>query len=462
MNINLLFLGIIIGNAKASPFRLEFECPGNGIYSDPDNCQCFYDCANNVPYQMCCPAGTLFDEEFLDCDFAENVDCGERPGPDGSTHPHTTTSTTVTSSTTSTTATSSKTSTTTSSSSTYTTTESTTTQTLTTTDSDTTSTQNDLTTEKTTSKMTTTTDAQPPPPGFPSKVLGMYILLADDTEDNFHTDAEWEPKLYPYQQSGANVLFFTFINPETMLVPESFKKLALSRGTGGEGSVPADTRIIFAIGGYSYSIKPNPWAWLTSSQAAEEMAINVAQWVDLYKIDGIDLDIEAGAGDKQEAGPNMIVFIRKLKSLKPDLIVSQPTYGYPQVKAEIDVINASWKVGGGSNNLADSVGLMVYEGTQSLQYVDNYAHGSTQWEGFPIEVDVPKPEILLGCKGSGSSNDIMKLAQESISQDLLGIMVWYCSVQDGLKYEESWDCSGSEDSKNAFVDALTYFEDNSN
>ena len=35
----------------------------------------------------------------------------------------------------------------------------------------------------------------------------------------------WEPKLYPYQQQGANVLFFTFINPETMAVPESFKKL---------------------------------------------------------------------------------------------------------------------------------------------------------------------------------------------------------------------------------------------
>ena len=35
-----------------------------------------------------------------------------------------------------------------------------------------------------------------------------------------------------------------------------------------------------------------------------------------------------------------------------------------QVQAEIDVINASWNVGGTSNGLADSVGLMVYEGTQ--------------------------------------------------------------------------------------------------
>ena len=66
-----------------------------------------------------------------------------------------------------------------------------------------------------------------------------------------------------------SVLFFTFINPETMTVPNSFKKLgeyfsdlscipgqknisifsAASRGTGGVGSVPANTRIIFAIGG---------------------------------------------------------------------------------------------------------------------------------------------------------------------------------------------------------------------
>ena len=106
------------------------------------------------------------------------------------------------------------------------------------------------------------------------------------------------------------------------------------------------------------------------------------------------------------------------------------------MQAEIDVINASWNVGATSNGLADSVGLMVYEGTQvlviflghpgvgkislrghpgidrigpyrntsidrivrkkvvswifnfskALQYVKNYAEGSSQWEGFPIKV----------------------------------------------------------------------------
>jgi hypothetical protein len=32
---------------------------------------------------------------------------------------------------------------------------------------------------------------------------------------------------------------------------------------------------MFAIGGYAYSIKPNPWHWLTSKEAAEKMAEKV-------------------------------------------------------------------------------------------------------------------------------------------------------------------------------------------
>ena len=68
------------------------------------------------------------------------------------------------------------------------------------------------------------------------------------------------------------------------------------------------------------------------------------------------------------------------------------------MQAEIDVINASWNPGGSSNGLADTIGLMVYEGDQALLYVKNYAAGSEQWQGFPIKVDVPKDKILLGAK----------------------------------------------------------------
>ena len=116
------------------------------------------------------------------------------------------------------------------------------------------------------------------------------------------------------------------------------------------------------------------------------MAEKVARWRDDYGIDGIDLDLEEGAGSKKAAGPNMVHFTRRLKSLQPDLLVSQPTYGYPQVQAEIDVINASWQPGGASNGLADTIGLMVYEGAQALLYIKNYAAGSEQWQGFPIKV----------------------------------------------------------------------------
>merc|ERR1712130_1050470 len=296
--------------------------------------------------------------------------------------------------------------------------------------------------------------------GLPKFVMGMYILLADDTEPGYHTDnAAWQPLLHPYQQEGANVLFFTFINPATMDVPAAFQKLAATRGTGVEGAVPADTLIIFAIGGYAYSIKPNPWQWLTSRSRAEAMAERVARWKDDFKIDGIDLDLEEGAGSRKEAGPNMVHFVRRLKQLQPDLLVSQPTYGYPQIQAEIDVINASWDVGGASNGLADSIGLMVYEGTQALQYVKNYAEGSSQWQGFPIKVDVPRSQILLGCKGSSGSSTIGKLAQEAVRQDIMGIMVWFCSVRNGLVYSSGWDCSDVEDSQLGYTAAMEYFRE---
>ncbi len=207
------------------------------------------------------------------------------------------------------------------------------------------------------------------------------------------------------------------------------------------------------MGGYQYSIDPNPWDWLTSRDKAEAMAEEVAEWRYTYNVDGIDLDIESGAGDAAGAGENLVYFIQRLREISPDFIVGQPTFGYPQVQAEIDVINASWNPGGTSNDLADSVGIMVYEGTQSLDYVENYAHGTQQYEGFPIVVDVPYNSIMVGSKGISASADISTLADEVVRQDLLGIMVWYASVVDGLQYDTSWDTSMDADSQQAYVQA---------
>ena len=49
-----------------------------------------------------------------------------------------------------------------------------------------------------------------------------------------------------------------------------------------------------------------------------------------------------------------------------------------QIHAEIDVINASWDEKGNNKGLADSIGLMVYEGTNSLNYVKNYNAGTSR------------------------------------------------------------------------------------
>ena len=257
---------------------------------------------------------------------------------------------------------------------------------------------------------------------------------------------------------SAIVLFFTFIHPDTMEVPPTYRTLAATRGTGLPGSVPADTVIMFAIGGYAYSIKPNPWHWLVTKEAAEAMAVKVAEWPEKYGCDGIDLDLEEGAGSLKEAGPNMVHFIRKLRELQPDIIISQPVYGYPQVQAESDVINASWDSKGTSANLANSIGLMVYEGTYALQYVKNYANGGGQWPGFPVTASAPTNVILLGAKGQSSSKDIQTLAKETIAQDLLGIMVWYASVKNGFDYSETWDASTNEDSIRGYKEAMKLFK----
>ncbi len=55
---------------------------------------------------------------------------------------------------------------------------------------------------------------------YPEKVVGLYVPLSDDFWTGYGTDDEWDPMLYEYQQECANLLFFTFINPETMAVPK--------------------------------------------------------------------------------------------------------------------------------------------------------------------------------------------------------------------------------------------------
>ena len=76
---------------------------------------------------------------------------------------------------------------------------------------------------------------------------------------------------------------------------------------------------------------------------------------------------------------------------------------------------------------------------------------------FP-QADVPKAAILLGCKGSANAADIQTLASESVDQGLLGIVVWYASAIDGLRFEPSWDVSSSKGSVKALQAAMALFK----
>merc|ERR1711962_1145517 len=317
----------------------------------------------------------------------------------------------------------------------------------------------------TTQKPLTTSSGSTPAPSngrgifasWPNKVLGLYVILADDYHDDFKTDTDWSPKLYEYQQTGANVLFLTFINAETMKVPKSFQNLAATRGKTEEGSVPKDTVIIFAIGGAAYSTKINPWPWLTSKEAAEEMAAEVATWPEKYGCDGIDMDIEDGAGNAKRAGENMVHFVRKLRELSPRIIVSQPTYGYPSIGAEITGINESWDAESNSYDLEDSIGIMVYEGTQSLNSVKNFVNGADQWQGFPITCRAPTNTIIVGAKGTAGSKTLNALADSCIENDYRGVMVWYASVPNGLVYGAGWDASDPA-YQQSFIDTMNKFK----
>ena len=62
-------------------------------------------------------------------------------------------------------------------------------------------------------------------------------------------------------------------------------------------------------------------------------------------------------------------------------------------------------------------------------------------------------------KGVTSSTAIQELARRSLSDDLLGIMVWYASVENGFQYKHSdqWDATTKPDSISGYKAAMQMF-----
>jgi hypothetical protein len=278
----------------------------------------------------------------------------------------------------------------------------------------------------------------------------MYVLIADDTVSGYTSTDSWQPALYDYQLHGANVLWLTFLNPNTMTLPPAMINLAHCRGSGQSGCPMSNQTIIISIGGEAYS--NDPWPWLESADAAQSMAGTVSQWPSKYNIDGIDLDLESPAGNSQTQADNLLIFVKTLKQLNPWIIVTLPVYGYPQVTSENYMVNNAFTASGNSLGLVDSVGIMVYQDLQSLQYVKNYENATSQWEGFPITSDVPPAQIFPGIQGSTSSSAIQQMASSVDGQSLGGFMVWFASVWDSTRNKAAFSY-GYDDASNSKSDA---------
>lgn len=252
--------------------------------------------------------------------------------------------------------------------------------------------------------------------------MGLYLLIADD-DWPYASNTTWEPEIPAYMDGGANVLFLAFVNPSLMpALPPAMVHIGKNRKSG--------QKVVASIGGQAYSAKVDLWPWLKSKEAAEAMAVEVSKWPEQYGIEGVDIDIEDGIGGTTDAGPNVIAFAAKLRSLAPGMAITQPVYGFPAVKEENYVVNTAFAKDMTVKNLIDSVGIMTYSGTGSLNYVRNYADPQSQWSGFPITSAVPSSKILVGACGCASAGDIQTLAAAVRDKDLGGIMVWYSSVND--------------------------------
>ncbi|CAL4067495.1 unnamed protein product, partial [Meganyctiphanes norvegica] len=67
---HLVFYTVLLGCLAAA-----WECPDNGLFADPHNCQWYYNCANGLAFHSICPDGTLYDVRQKHCDWARNIDC---------------------------------------------------------------------------------------------------------------------------------------------------------------------------------------------------------------------------------------------------------------------------------------------------------------------------------------------------------------------------------------------------
>eukprot|EP00727_Mastigamoeba_balamuthi_P005438 m51a1_g1513 hypothetical protein (477) ;mRNA; f:409880-411566 len=238
----------------------------------------------------------------------------------------------------------------------------------------------------------------------------------------------------PWMKTSTNLMFFAFIDPSTMAVPESFAKEAKNYDA-------SKTLIIFSVGGQDYGDR---WNWLKSEDQAKSMAAKVATWRKTYGCHGIDLDAEEGSVMNLDY-KIMGAFISELKRLDPGVLVSLDVYGSPGGRDyHNNLINEYLLSSGSHPNSIDWINVMAYSPYQStVTYVEYYTKAVySPW--YPtLKGPVPASKVVVGIAGTGyysgncQPDDYTSITGYVREKGLMGESVW-AFIYTGSPLSSSW------------------------
>ena len=333
---------------------------------------------------------------------------------------------------------------------TTTTTPATTTTTPATTTTTTPTTTTTTTTPASTTTTTTTTTPAATSGSIPAALHGVWVLAEDNTVP---MAADWYPKLgsnYPF-----DTYWLSFLNPNTIFTngaavtpSAAFTKFSSTRGVAG--SPKATDKVLYSIGGYSYSQPDQVWSMFDSNANAIAFAKAVVSWKANYKMDGFDLDWETASATPTQVQA-VYTFLTTIKSLDPNLIITVEEGGYPQFMgaALIQYANSIGQIATLMKTV-DFFNVMYYsaESQNSLYWVQSsWQKDCTNWCALGFKV--PSNKIILGlpgCCDAASTAASLKSQICSKGTDGLsygGFMVWYTSSAVTPNIVYGGVCAGS-------------------
>ena len=308
------------------------------------------------------------------------------------------------------------------------------------------------TTPTTTTTTTTTTPTTTKTTTSSSKLYGVWVLTEDNTVP---TPAGWYPKVrstYPF-----NTYWLSFLNPNTIFVngaamnPSSaFTQFSMNRDVVG-GPKSTD-KVLYSIGGYSYSQPDQTWSMFDNNANAKVFAQAVVNWKKNYKMDGFDLDWESAFSSATQIAA-VYTFITTVKALDPTLLITIEEAGYPQFTAALVIQYAN--ANGLLKTLLDSVdyfNVMYYSvdsSQNSVYWVKNsWQKDCTNW--CALGTTIPSSKIILGVPGCCDQASIQSTLKSELctvgndNQAFGGYMTWYISSDSTPNIVYGGVCTGSE------------------